>query len=83
MLRSNIHSFISKMSFSFTEITFRGVLLSGGQRQRICLARCLYSTAPIVILDSPFSALDNNIVNNIRGEAERKGSVHCPLLSPV
>ena len=45
--------------------------MSGGQRQRICLARCLYSTAPIVILDSPFSALDNKIVSNILEDAIR------------
>ena len=44
-----------------TEVGERGILLSGGQRQRLALARCLYSTAPIVLLDSPFSALDNKI----------------------
>ena len=44
-----------------TEVGERGVLLSGGQRQRLALARCLYSTAPIVLLDSPFSALDNKL----------------------
>ena len=30
--------------------------------------RCVYSTAPIVILDSPFSAVDNNVANNILGK---------------
>ena len=33
----------------------------------IFYCRCVYSTAPIVILDSPFSAVDNNVANNILG----------------
>lgn len=35
-----------------TEIGDHGVGLSGGQKQRICIARALYSTAPLVILVS-------------------------------
>ena len=52
-----------------TEVGERGVLLSGGQRQRLGLARCLYSTAPIVLLDSPFSAIDNNLSRSILDKA--------------
>lgn len=36
----------------------KGVRVSGGQRQRIALARAIYSQAPILILDDPFSAVD-------------------------
>jgi ABC-type multidrug transport system fused ATPase/permease subunit len=36
----------------------RGVRVSGGQRQRIALARAIYSGAPILVLDEPFSAVD-------------------------
>lgn len=35
-----------------------GVLLSGGEKQKVALARALYKSAPIVILDEPTAALD-------------------------
>ncbi len=41
-----------------------GSQLSGGQQARIALARALYSKAPVLILDDPFSAVD--------GDTERK-----------
>lgn len=36
----------------------KGIRLSGGQRQRISMARAIYSGAPILLLDDPFSAVD-------------------------
>ncbi|XP_054082882.1 ATP-binding cassette sub-family C member Sur [Zeugodacus cucurbitae] len=49
----------------FTVIGERGINLSGGQRQRIAIARALYSSANVVIMDDPFSSLDNEVARHI------------------
>ena len=38
----------------------KGIMLSGGQKQRISLARALYTTSELLILDDVFSAVDTD-----------------------
>jgi ATP-binding cassette subfamily B multidrug efflux pump len=56
----------------FTKIGDGGVRLSGGQKARIALARTLFHSRPVLILDDPFSAVDlptaERILSNIRGQ---------------
>ena len=54
-----------------TLIGERGVTLSGGQKQRATLARGLIRSAPILILDDCFSAVDTETEEHILGELKR------------
>ncbi|KAJ5679842.1 hypothetical protein N7462_008086 [Penicillium macrosclerotiorum] len=49
--------------FKHGDLTFigeNGVGLSGGQKARVALARAVYSTSRVLLLDDPLSALDHN-----------------------
>ncbi|EEA19776.1 lipid A export ATP-binding/permease protein msbA, putative [Talaromyces marneffei ATCC 18224] len=48
-----------------TLIEDNGINLSGGQKQRIALARAVYSRHRILVLDDPFSAIDEKTVDCI------------------
>lgn len=53
-----------------------GVRLSGGQQARVALARTLYNSRSVLVLDDPFSAVDQGtertILENLRALAKNK-----------
>lgn len=55
-------------NFAHGDLSFigeNGIGLSGGQKARVALARAVYSTARVLLLDDPLSALDHNTAESI------------------
>jgi ABC-type multidrug transport system fused ATPase/permease subunit len=78
--RVDAHGFIAARPQGYDGVLQEGGTdLSMGQRQRITLARALYRSAPVLLLDEPSSALDDeqerNVIRVCRDHADLGGSV--------
>jgi ATP-binding cassette subfamily B protein len=66
------HDFIMRLPQGYdTPVGERGARLSGGERQRITMARAFLKDAPILILDEPTSAVDNETEARLVESIER------------
>jgi ATP-binding cassette, subfamily B, bacterial len=75
------HDFITKLPAGYeTVVGERGETLSGGQRQRLAVARAALRQAPILILDEPTVALDEDNARLVTAGLERLFKIQTTLI---
>ncbi|XP_030317744.1 canalicular multispecific organic anion transporter 2 isoform X2 [Calypte anna] len=62
---SLVSALLGEMEKLEGEVAVKGINLSGGQRQRVSLARAVYSSSDIYLLDDPLSAVDSHVAKHI------------------
>ena len=63
-----------------TMVGDKGMLLSGGQAQRVALARTLAHARSVIVLDDPFSSLDQDTEKNIFENIKKEYTKHMMIL---
>jgi len=72
---SGLEEFIGQSKEGLNKIiTENGKNISGGQQQRISIARALYKNAAIILLDEPFSELDEASANAMLNQLKNMAS---------
>jgi subfamily B ATP-binding cassette protein HlyB/CyaB len=82
---AGVHATIERLPEGYrTEVGERGVGLSGGQRQRLALARALLRRPGALLLDEPFSQLDQDSAREVADALSRlRGTLTIVVVSHV